>query len=231
MNSWTSFLNDPKVFEKLHFENIQTQWRECIPGAGRRRRLGDDKVLLPGQTLLAHDTPESVAPYIAELLDDAGIRVLVYAGDRDISVNLQGSERVLNDIAWSGRNDWKHNADRFLWIVNGTVAGYVKTHKNLDMLSVRNSGHLVPYNVPAPALDLIQRLVNGRSFGDVILPKIQASDEEKYFVPDAIDNGNTRHHWLTIVATALLCFVVGVLVGSPQKNSPYQKIPDASIVE
>merc|ERR1711971_401007 len=97
-----SLLRNPKVIEALHFENGNPGWQKCIPGAGRRHRALEETKLLAGQILLAHDQPESVTPYIAELLDDAEIRVLVYGGDRDLSVNLQGSEQVLNGMTWSG---------------------------------------------------------------------------------------------------------------------------------
>ena len=49
---------------------------------------------MPGQILLAHDQPAPVTLYIAELLDDSGIRVLMYAGDHDLAVNLEGPEQV-----------------------------------------------------------------------------------------------------------------------------------------
>jgi len=219
----TTFFNDPEVQKKLHFEKEKMIWEPCIPGAGRRRLKEE---MLPGQILLAHDQPESVTPYIAELLDDAGIRVLVYAGDRDISVNLQGSEQVLNDMAWSGKGDWK-SSDRYLWMVDGDVSGYVKTHKNLDMLLVMNSGHLVPYNVPIPALDLINRLVGNLSFGDIVLPKIEVSDEYPESESVALDSENSWNiqAYAVNVLIAMSCFGIGVFLGPFWKGSQYQKIP------
>ena len=41
--------------------------------------------------LLDDDEPQSTAPYLATLMDDAGIRVLVYNGDRDLSTNSAGT--------------------------------------------------------------------------------------------------------------------------------------------
>jgi len=220
VNAANTFLNNPEVQKKLHVDKEKVVWEQCIPGAGRRRLKEE---LLPGQILLAHDQPESVVPYIAELLDDAGIRVLVYAGDRDMSVNLQGSEQVLNDMVWSGKDDWK-SSDRFLWMVDGDVAGYVKTHKNLDMLMVMNSGHLAPYNVPIPSLDLIHRLVGNDSFGDIIIPRIDGNDD--YFEPvDSENNWNLQAYWLNILI-AMLCFGIGTCVGPFWKSSQYQQIPN-----
>jgi len=216
------FLNNPEVRKIMHFEKGQSPWVACIPGAGRRRGLEETEEL-PGQILLAHDQPESVAPYIAELLDDADIRVLLYAGDRDLSVNLQGSEQVLNKMTWSGEKNWKAS-DRFLWMIDGDVAGYVKTHKNLDLLMVLNSGHLVPYNVPVSGLDLINRLTGNIPFGDIILPKLEMSDED------------TKSEWVTEglkaklpILAAVLCFAIGVFVGSRLNRRPsseYQEIVD-----
>eukprot|EP00536_Pseudo-nitzschia_multiseries_P015224 jgi/Psemu1/262777/estExt_Genewise1Plus.C_8410023 len=204
------------------------KWQACIPGAGRRRRGLQQEAtgLLPGQILLAHDQPESVAPYIAELLDDAGIRVLVYGGDRDLSVNLQGSEQVLNDMDWSGKKSWK-SSNRYLWMVGSDVAGYVKTHKNLDMLLVLNSGHLVPFNVPVSGLDLIARLTGELPFGDILLPKLDAGGS-KYtdfgFKSEESDSG------LSMIFLAIACFSFGALMGlrcrCRKSSLQYQQIVD-----
>lgn len=218
-------LGNPKARKILHFEDGNAQWLSCIPGAGRRRRRRKlEQDLLPGQILLAHDKPEATTPYIAELLDDAGIRVLMYAGDRDLAVNLQGSELVLNGMAWSGADDWI-GSDRYLWMVDGDVGGYVKTHKNLDMLLVQDSGHLVPYNNPIPALDMINRLVNDQPYGDIKLPKIEFADddeEEEFKV-----QGPNHYSTLISVLVAFLCFVAGTIVGSRwnSQSVQYEKIP------
>jgi hypothetical protein len=148
-----------------------------MPGAGRRRL--DD---LPGKKLLAQDRPESVVPYVADLLDDAGIRVLVYNGDRDMTTNSQGSEMLLDAMEWSGSEGWSDptSYERGLWLPrydNSSVGGYMKQYKNLEFLTVINSGHLVPFNRPQLALELITRFLGNESFVDKTLPKftIQAS--------------------------------------------------------
>uniref|UniRef100_A0A7S2UUM9 Pheromone-processing carboxypeptidase KEX1 n=1 Tax=Attheya septentrionalis TaxID=420275 RepID=A0A7S2UUM9_9STRA len=98
------FFNDERVQKAIHApthmnNNTHTEWRLCIPGEGRRRRMfftdSNNKLLLDD------DRPITVVPYIAELLDsDAGIRVLVYNGDRDMSCCAQGSELALNGMEW-----------------------------------------------------------------------------------------------------------------------------------
>lgn len=124
--------------------------------------------------LLDDDRPISTIPYVAELLDDAGIDVVVYNGDRDMSTCAQGSEVALNEMYWSGRADWLDQDlyDRGLWLVDGEMSGYAKQVENLQFVVVYNSGHLVPFNQPRVALDLVNRLVSSTSFLDRKIPVI-----------------------------------------------------------
>jgi hypothetical protein len=134
-------------FHLLYF--VWQRWRSCIPGAGRRQLLEEK---LPGELLLAQDKPESVVPFVAKLLEEAAIRVLIYNGDRDLSTCVQGSETLLDEMEWSGSDGWK-TVKHCLWMVNDNKAGYAKLHQGLDFVVVSNLGHLVPNNVPIPALD------------------------------------------------------------------------------
>ena len=127
--------------------------------------------------MLQHDTPESTLPYIAELLE-AGIRVIAYNGDRDLSTCAQGTELLLNRMNWTGHEDW-FTAPRGLWTVGTEPAGYAKSLKGLDFVVVYNSGHLVPYNQPAHALDLITRFLRGDSFLDHALPSFDFGYQSK----------------------------------------------------
>jgi hypothetical protein len=150
------FFNDRRIKKILHAP-LETEWAGCIPGAGRRRRLSAE----PSDSfssashhrrhrklILENDRPISTIPYIAELLDDAGIRVLVYNGDRDLSTNAQGSEMLLNSMDWDGMHKWK-KADRALWVVTDpytsdrVVGGYAKEFQGLAFVVVANSGHMV----------------------------------------------------------------------------------------
>jgi len=243
-NSIVRFFNDRRVKEKLHAP-LDTLWRGCIPGAGRRRRLrnGQEQEQDPGDTLLhhyisrhlsllEHDRPISTLPYMAELLDaEEDIRVLVYNGDRDLTTNAQGSEMLLDSMDWNGADGWP-NAHRGLWVVNSTsedikqhhaqqetVAGYSKEHNGLIFVVVYNSGHLVPFNVPVQALDLITRFLKNESFQDYPLPSF-ASDRTKRTDPKMTKVGDRKsayqpHHrygpWtgLAAIMTLAASFVAG----------------------
>ena len=88
-----------------------------------------------------NDRPFDVSPYIAELLHH-DIPVLVYNGDRDMTTNMVGTERVLNGMEWSGHDDWL-DAPRGLWKVNDYPAGWSKELDQLSFVVVYNSGHMV----------------------------------------------------------------------------------------
>ena len=186
----SKFYNNPAVQKALnvpeHRRSPNHKWMGCIPET--RRRLGS--VGRKSQNdiednnhrrlnFMAHDTPWSVTPYIGQLLDEANIQVLIYSGDRDIICCTQGSEEALRRMDWSGTreippgassatpqyNAWTA-APRGLWMYNDYPAGYVKSHKNLSLVTVYNAGHMVPYNQPGPALDMLTRFLNGESYYD-----------------------------------------------------------------
>ena len=212
-STYITFYNHPKVKKALHAP-MDTVWHGCMLGAGRR--LDDE---LPGKLLLAHDKPESVVPYVAELLDEAGIRVIVYNGDRDLSTCAQGSEMLLDDMKWTGATKWK-TAGRGLWMVKDQVAGYAKSHKGLHFVVVYNSGHLVPYNVPIPALDLITRFVTNQTYLDIPLPS--------YEMPESTRVAQQRSELFSgilLFTVAAVCFATGVLAALFwRKRNEYQRI-------
>jgi hypothetical protein len=162
-----AFYNRPDVKKALHAPTNIT-WHGCRWGEGRRKLL-----LQEGHRhlFMDEDRPISVAPYIADLLD-GGIPVLVYNGDRDMTTNMVGTELTLNDMDWKGKDAWL-DANRGLWMVNGTEAGWSKEYENLSFVVVYNSGHMVPYNQPGPAFDLLTRFLIQESFIDKELPQIR----------------------------------------------------------
>jgi len=223
------FFNNPKVKMALNAP-VDVFWEGCIPGAGRRRRnLADTEeegTPLPGELLLAHDKPESMTPYIAELLDD-GIQVLIYNGDRDLTTCAQGSEMVLNKMDWHRKDEWL-TADRGLWMVNDDVAGFSKTLDGLHFVIVYNSGHLLPNSNPQQALDLITRFTTNQSFLDVPLPRFDLTKERAASLPRGRHQEWTTpfhepiSHLLFIVVSAAACFALGYAAAIKQLQGKEQ---------
>jgi vitellogenic carboxypeptidase-like protein len=53
-------------------------------------------------------------------------------------------------------------ANRTAWYgTDGTVSGFVRTALNLTQVVVRGAGHILPFDQPVRALDMIQRFING----------------------------------------------------------------------
>jgi Serine carboxypeptidase len=89
---------------------------------------------------------------------------------------------ALGKMIWSGATGWTDTEtfERGLWLDGPkSVGGYMKKYKNLNLLSVYNSGHMVPYNRPQLALDLITRYLGNRTYMDVPLPKFKARRYER----------------------------------------------------
>jgi Serine carboxypeptidase len=233
------FYNNPRVQKALNLPH-ETTWVECIPGAGRRRRQLS-KMRLPGQLLLGDDRPTSTVPYVADLLDKAGIRVLIYNGDRDMTTNSQGSELLLDGMSWSGASGWA-DVDKFergIWLPSDDkmMGGYIKRFMNLDFLVVYNSGHLVPFNQDEISLDLVIRFLGNVSFLDKPLPKFQVHRNRHHVVAvnkKKSDDGqyqsgnNFMGDIISSVVFVVVGFSIGFLVATRYQKGRglYQAIPN-----
>jgi hypothetical protein len=169
-------------------------------------------------TVLDNDRPLSVVPYIAELLDDAKLSVLLYNGDLDLACSPQSTELALDSMEWSGAVGWK-DQDRAKWkkwTVNGQPAGHTKKFGNLQFLVVYNSGHFVPINQPQRSLNMIGRLLDGKALGDKSLPIFDQTNEQTTISQSESLNvqqgrGAPDARGFSLLAE-LCCFLLGVLV-------------------
>ena len=194
--------------------------------------------------MLDDDRPISMLPYMAELLDDAGIRVVVYNGDRDLSTCAQGSEILLDSMNWSGSRDWHdpYKTRRGLWLVDNYPAGYSRTLHNLEFVVVYNSGHLVPLNQPKNALDLLNRVLQNKTFVDKELPVLappigKKKHEEEGGSSQSNRTEQERAEPSTLFVAALVGFLAGAaaaLLGysSLQRTAAqYERLEDVEVVE
>ncbi|KAH9640863.1 hypothetical protein HF086_014449 [Spodoptera exigua] len=110
---------------------------------------------------LKQDVMKSVAPWISELLDH--YYVVIYNGQLDIIVAYPLTENYLKNLNFTGAEDYK-TAKRYVWKVDGEVAGYVKQAGKLVEILVRNAGHMVPGDQPKWALDLITHFTHEKMF-------------------------------------------------------------------
>jgi carboxypeptidase C (cathepsin A) len=206
-----AFFNNKEVQKALNVK--QEHWQQCVPGSGRRR-LQEKQIHRVRQLIMLDQDRRSVLPWIAELLDDAGIDVLVYNGDLDLSCNSQGTELALEAMDWSGKEDWKDPqvTKWFNWFSADQPAGHAKRYKNLEFLVVYNSGHFVPTNQAEHALDMIGRLLDGKSFQDVELPRLVASKKVTSLLgKDSTVTATSSHR--STVSSSLVWTPIGVTIG------------------
>jgi Serine carboxypeptidase len=177
-----AFYNNPLVKDALHVTNHTNKaWHGCGAGAGRRQLAQQQRRLY-----MDNDRPVSVVPYIADLLE-RDVSVLIYNGDRDMTTNMVGTELALNAMNWTGASTWT-DARRGLWMVNDAQAGWSKELGSLKFVTVYNSGHMVPYNVPEPAFDLLNRLLTNATFIDNELPLVRVTETEPTMLQKMTDS-------------------------------------------
>ncbi|GBP23882.1 Venom serine carboxypeptidase [Eumeta japonica] len=109
---------------------------------------------------LKSDVMQSVAPLVSELLNHYD--VVVYNGQLDIIVAYPLTVNYLKNLNFTGAEKYK-TAKRYIWKVDGEIAGYVKQADKLIEIMVRNAGHMVPADQPKWALDLITRFTHEKS--------------------------------------------------------------------
>lgn len=148
-----------------------------------------------------------------------------------MSTCSQGNEMLLDEMDWSGAKDWTnpHVTKRGLWVLDKMPAGYSKALKKLNFVVVYNSGHLVPYNQPKAALDLITRYLNGTSFSDHELPIFEPSSEfaeanENHESSSYRSSKNPFHlHVITLVVGVVFGAVVTFVVTKHRKGG-YEQV-------
>lgn len=147
-NYYLKFLNQPKTRDSIHVGNL--------PYGNLSSKV---------ELALVKDIMDSVKPWIEKLLN-ANYRMLFYSGQLDIIVAPPLTENFLRKLKWHGIQRYK-KAPRIVYKVNSDdkqVAGYVRQVDNLYQAIIRNAGHILPFDQPRVALDLITRFVKNEKF-------------------------------------------------------------------
>ncbi|CAL1274970.1 unnamed protein product [Larinioides sclopetarius] len=112
---------------------------------------------------LIPDVMKSVKSKLATVMDN--YKVLIYNGQLDLTLPYVLMVDMLNKLEWKLNDEYK-NAERKIWKLDGTdeVAGYVHNVGDFYHVLVRSAGHMVPYEQPEYALDMITRFINGKPY-------------------------------------------------------------------
>ncbi|XP_072144221.1 probable serine carboxypeptidase CPVL [Dermacentor andersoni] len=92
-------------------------------------------------------------------------KVLIYSGPLDIIVSYPATEALMYSLKWSGSKEWS-KAEKKIWRSNDgeCVYGYSKHARNCRLVLVRNGGHIVPYDQPEAAYEMITKFFNNVPF-------------------------------------------------------------------
>ncbi|KAI0800559.1 serine carboxypeptidase, partial [Fomes fomentarius] len=93
--------------------------------------------------------------YIESLLE-RGVRVLIYVGDTDWACNWVANDRMTLALEWSSQESFRSEPLRD-WFIEGEVAGKTRRFGDLTFATVRDAGHMVPYDQPERSLELANR--------------------------------------------------------------------------
>jgi len=92
----------------------------------------------------------------------AQIPVLVYAGDADFICNWLGNRAWTEALEWKGKAGYNAAKTKDLLLEgDGKHIGSVKTSGNFTYIRLHAGGHMVPYDQPAPSLDMLNRWLDG----------------------------------------------------------------------
>lgn len=111
----------------------------------------------------AQDLMKSVKNKLALLADN--YKVLMYSGHLDTIVPTVATETLMNTLQWSGSKEWA-NAEKKIWRSpdGERVQGYAKNVKSCTLVIVRDGGHILPFDQPEAAYDMITRYINNEPF-------------------------------------------------------------------
>lgn len=101
-------------------------------------------------------------PYHKNVVDllEQEVPVLIYAGDKDFICNWLGNQAWSDRLPWSGHEKFAAAPIR-KWTVGKKAAGEVKNYKHFTFLRVFDGGHMVPFDQPENALDMVNRWISG----------------------------------------------------------------------
>ncbi|KAF8589301.1 serine carboxypeptidase [Ramaria rubella] len=137
------FLNTPETRAALGVD----------PNVGNFSSCSNRVATAFGQSLDMFSHPSQL--YVAELLE-RGVKVLIYVGTYDWICNWVGNERFTLALEWSGQADFAAQELRD-WKVDGKTAGLTRSFGGFTFATIEDAGHMVPYDKPVEALELVNR--------------------------------------------------------------------------
>jgi cathepsin A (carboxypeptidase C) len=141
------WLNTPEVMQALHVSKDVSEWQEC------NMKVNSD---FKGDWMKNYQ--ERLPPML-----EAGIPVLIYAGDCDFICNWLGNKAWALSLDWAGKDGFVA-ADDAAWLVGGEEKGKVRSSGPFTFLQVYQAGHMVPMDQPAASLAMLNTFLAHQPF-------------------------------------------------------------------
>ncbi|PKI84446.1 carboxypeptidase D [Malassezia vespertilionis] len=142
----TSYLRREDVRESLHIDPVKAEaWVECSPKVSR--------------TLAAHAEKAASSVTLLPGLLEAGLPVLIFAGDKDLICNALGLERMVHALRIHDEPVLNQTHAQS-WRINGDLVGTWQSAKNLTYAKIANASHMVGYDRPFAAHDMMLRFMH-----------------------------------------------------------------------
>ena len=144
----TPYLRKSEVTAALHLNSDKrTGWTECAGGVSSTFKA---------------DMSDPAIDLFPSIL--AQIPILLFTGQRDLICNHLGIEEMIHRLTWNNATGFEESpgtwAPRQTWLYQGEEAGYYQASRNLTHVLFYNSSHMVPYDVGARSLDMLNRFMN-----------------------------------------------------------------------
>ncbi len=104
-----------------------------------------------------NDLWNSVSSTLSTLIEN-NYKILLFTGQHDLVVPHTQIDRVIENLSWEEK-DQLLEAKATGWHVNGELAGFEKSHKNLRYVFVRKSNHIIVRSQPEWTLNLLKSFV------------------------------------------------------------------------
>lgn len=164
----SSYLARKDVVNALHAGAKSESWVECFRPVGIEMR----DYLSPSSVTLLPSVLEKIP-------------ILLFAGDKDFICNYMGIETMIKSLTWNGEKGLGQVQTKS-WTVNGMSAGTWVSSRNLTYAKIFNASHMVPYDVPDIAHDMILRFM-GMNFSAIVdgsarIPSAVGDDTKPMFL-------------------------------------------------
>lgn len=144
LNYVQEYLNQPDVQSAIGVSNINFQ--SCSDSVNTAFTNSGDWMM----------------PYVRDVptVLNAGIPVLIYAGDQDFICNWLGNQAWTKNLQWNGAGGYSQASPKS-WVTSAGHVGDVTNYQGFSFLRVFGAGHLVPYDQPHSAMSMLNQWLDG----------------------------------------------------------------------